>query len=327
MPDHIQKLWLSQKAKLLHENIGWEVWTDWYEARLRGDPFDPDLERARVLIDEAIWEQGPKAVNAEIARLIAARAAQAPQGERLELNPLTGRIGVIPPEVQDVAALSNACDKVSDALDDFRGSAVANRAYALNPVLRTLNRALSRYCDNARRLHDDFADAARAIAQEIEKDADLDERPVTALRDACALGAIDIRIAVREVSEFEAARRKRTARQPSPRSQTAARRLLGEIGGGLEPDLRDEMLEDVATVEGSQTRDTEIMPDSSARDAMLRSANRFAWLYRFAHLHPDRIAALATKASRAYDDVERLVTLISGAKEWWAVIEWIMRSL
>jgi hypothetical protein len=39
---------------LLAADEGWEVWTDWYEARLHGRPFDKALEEARVLIDPAL---------------------------------------------------------------------------------------------------------------------------------------------------------------------------------------------------------------------------------------------------------------------------------
>jgi len=100
-PQAVADQWRALKSHLLAADEGWEVWTDWYEARLRGDPFDPELERARVLIDEAIWKQGPKAVNAEIARLIAAHRAKAaealaqdPRGGRFEAR--DGRLALAP---------------------------------------------------------------------------------------------------------------------------------------------------------------------------------------------------------------------------------------
>lgn len=51
----------------------WEVWTDWYDARLAGDAARPPIEAlevARLKIADEIWRQGPAAVNAEIQRLI-----------------------------------------------------------------------------------------------------------------------------------------------------------------------------------------------------------------------------------------------------------------
>jgi hypothetical protein len=61
------------KAAVLAANQSWEVWTDWYEARLAGDAADPPneaLEVARATIPDEIWKQGPAVVNAEIKRLI-----------------------------------------------------------------------------------------------------------------------------------------------------------------------------------------------------------------------------------------------------------------
>lgn len=57
----------------------WEVWTRWYEARLRGVPTYPQLsaevneafEIARVLdITDEDWEAGPKVVNARIKEIV-----------------------------------------------------------------------------------------------------------------------------------------------------------------------------------------------------------------------------------------------------------------
>ncbi len=78
IPGWVQDLWASMKQRLLaREGEHWEVWTNWYDVRLDPskeipcyNPPIPELERARVLIPEDLWEQGPAAVNAEIRRLI-----------------------------------------------------------------------------------------------------------------------------------------------------------------------------------------------------------------------------------------------------------------
>ncbi len=62
--------WARLKGHLREADEDWEVWTAWYEERLYGRLFNKALEEARVLIPGEIWEQGPKVVNAEIARLI-----------------------------------------------------------------------------------------------------------------------------------------------------------------------------------------------------------------------------------------------------------------
>jgi hypothetical protein len=69
-PSRERDYWGHLERALLKENPDWKVWTDWYRARLEGRPADEVVEVARVMIAEGIWQQGPRAVNAEIARLI-----------------------------------------------------------------------------------------------------------------------------------------------------------------------------------------------------------------------------------------------------------------
>ncbi len=69
-PSWARENWGRLEQALLKENQDWKVWTDWYRARLEGRPSDEGLEVARVMIAEDIWKRGPRAVNAEIARLI-----------------------------------------------------------------------------------------------------------------------------------------------------------------------------------------------------------------------------------------------------------------
>src|SRR5580700_8831868 len=72
-PDWASTSWRQLKTALLGAGQGWEVWTDWYEARLTGDAGHPPneaLEIARATIPDEIWKQGPVVVNAAIKRLI-----------------------------------------------------------------------------------------------------------------------------------------------------------------------------------------------------------------------------------------------------------------
>ena len=62
---------------LLDVNDNWEVWTEWYEARLRGEGGIEELEVARLLLPEGVWQRGPAAVNAQIRKLIAAHPSTA----------------------------------------------------------------------------------------------------------------------------------------------------------------------------------------------------------------------------------------------------------
>ncbi|MFN3226124.1 MAG: hypothetical protein ACE360_07740 [Hyphomicrobiales bacterium] len=89
-PDLSISRWENLCKELVPLKEDWEVWTDWYDARLRGGPTHPELsaaaneriEVARVLeIDEEDWEQGPAHVNAKI-RAIIERETERDQRER-----------------------------------------------------------------------------------------------------------------------------------------------------------------------------------------------------------------------------------------------------
>jgi hypothetical protein len=63
--------WVLLRDALDQFDGHWEVWTEWYDDRLRGRlPVNLLLEIDRVTISDVTWRQGPKAVNAEIKRLI-----------------------------------------------------------------------------------------------------------------------------------------------------------------------------------------------------------------------------------------------------------------
>lgn len=70
-PTEIEVHWHKLRDHLLTANEGWEVWTDWYQDRLDGNPANEELEVTKALIPNEIWEAGPATLNAEIARLIA----------------------------------------------------------------------------------------------------------------------------------------------------------------------------------------------------------------------------------------------------------------
>ena len=99
-PDEIARHWTALKKNLLTAKDGdWRVWTDWYEARLRGAPFNEDLEYAKAVIADEIWDAGPKAANAEIRRLM---RKYAPASESLNLvDPPPQRRAVLEAEWRD----------------------------------------------------------------------------------------------------------------------------------------------------------------------------------------------------------------------------------
>lgn len=101
-----KKRWDMLRAHLLAAGEDWDVWVDWYERRLAGGAPDLSLEWRYVDIDDALWNQGPAVVNAEIKRRI-----EALNDER-RANEATA------PSADDIAALLRA-PSLRVALADF----------------------------------------------------------------------------------------------------------------------------------------------------------------------------------------------------------------
>jgi hypothetical protein len=75
LPGWVSSAWMLLKETLLASNEEWVVWSDWYEARLKGPGVDnADLEVARASIPNETWLQGPGAVNREIKNLYEERS-------------------------------------------------------------------------------------------------------------------------------------------------------------------------------------------------------------------------------------------------------------
>ena len=76
-------IWASRRWSSFKENLpaeeSWEVWTDWYEARLIGQSASRELESAMVTIADELWAKGPKQANVAIANL-----ANLPRNQKYE---------------------------------------------------------------------------------------------------------------------------------------------------------------------------------------------------------------------------------------------------
>ena len=107
MPIWVGRKWADLKDEL-PEDEGWQVWIDWYEARLVGRASNEAQEFARVTIPKQDWEQGPAHVNAIIAELIEA------QPDRL-IAAITQGLEEVD-AVRQVIDLSQHKNRIKDAL-------------------------------------------------------------------------------------------------------------------------------------------------------------------------------------------------------------------
>lgn len=72
-PPWASKEWAALKTELVSRPVGhWDVWIDWYEARLRGEPGNEDEEVARILeLTDEEWDAGPAIANKKIKHIAA----------------------------------------------------------------------------------------------------------------------------------------------------------------------------------------------------------------------------------------------------------------
>ena len=153
VPDWAFEAWAQLEQALLGVQEDWEVWTDWYEARLKAGEADQTIEIARVIIPDKIWDDGPKVVNRQIRHwfeergiwrhAIADEGDPSPiRGHRLEKLPLETAtvIGVRAAlrAIPLLAAVENVDTLQENALSVFRATAAA-WAVAKFPT-RTANR-------------------------------------------------------------------------------------------------------------------------------------------------------------------------------------------
>jgi hypothetical protein len=89
-PRWIVEFWKELKQVLIAAKEDWDVWTDWYEARLQGKAFYEETETARLRIAEKFWKQGPGIVNREIRGLTVTQISNHYREKRGVSSPLPG---------------------------------------------------------------------------------------------------------------------------------------------------------------------------------------------------------------------------------------------
>lgn len=157
VPGWADSSWESLKSTLLALDDNWRVWTDWYDARLRGadhpdsSPLIEALELKRVQIPDQDWERGPSWINSMIAELEAEYRSKVPPqrsaiievgyGEDRRLHRRSGP----PPEARDEAQqqrLRDAWAAHSEQLATLEELDPGRNAPALGQAIRHYRTAL-----------------------------------------------------------------------------------------------------------------------------------------------------------------------------------------
>ena len=130
-PVWASRRWADFRDKL-PDAEGWQVWIDWYEARLAGRKLDAALESDLLTLPGDEWAQGPAHINAVIAKLIEARsdpmlAAVARGFEDLEA-------------VRQISSidLTRHTDRIRNALPDDPNQAIGATKDMLEATMKTI---------------------------------------------------------------------------------------------------------------------------------------------------------------------------------------------
>ncbi|MGL5114522.1 MAG: hypothetical protein ACRC7C_04290, partial [Beijerinckiaceae bacterium] len=90
-PDWATQAFANFRAQLHAENLDFDVWTRWYEARLAGGPVDLDEQRIRAGMEPEWLDKGAGAYNGELKRRLRAAGvyeaeASQPHGSSLHVS-------------------------------------------------------------------------------------------------------------------------------------------------------------------------------------------------------------------------------------------------
>jgi len=158
-------LWSVGRARVAAMEPGGDFWTSWYSNALAGLPQDWTLLVQVARIPPADWDKGPEHVNAIVAQLRTGRAVQlSDNAERIEINPATGLLRLVPEDELPEDIASYARRKMSRAMDLF-GERPENQYTPLDPALRVVREALADPDNPPVELFDACSSSSRLVAR------------------------------------------------------------------------------------------------------------------------------------------------------------------
>ena len=170
-PDTVLHNWGEMKAHLLVAGEDWQVWTDWYDDRLRGAAACREVELDRVSVAEDLLLDEPAVVNRAIREKIDAHtASRFPAWQLLSVNDRTGLIGLAVAEVSDEGVYERVCDQLHDALRPLSDDRFSNLYADISSPVRLLHRTLEKRRNAPLIVHRRVVQVTRSIAEAIAKD-------------------------------------------------------------------------------------------------------------------------------------------------------------
>ncbi len=301
--------WRRIETILLAADEGWEVWTTWYDRRLRSNIWNEALEVERVISPTIPWTSGdPVKVNRAIAEIEAFHIAlRARQPETVAFNPATGLHSFVADQPEDPRSLQDVIDLVTDRIESLRGDAGGNNMFAImKPIFETLLRCFDKHGSNAQRIHDELYSAHKTVISLLQSgDLAPDAVRLTPFIDSLANGFADVRTNDEKVDKTvrgRVAHRLRAADEEEMLSlslKTEAASAATDADGGAE---LAEDLEVLRALRDDGTHPTNKAPEISAH----RTASRLPQV--------DAERSLGKLRDNAVENADRIAKIDAGAK-------------
>jgi len=170
-PDAVLHNWGEMKARLLVAGEDWQVWTDWYDDRLRGSSASREVELDRISVAEDLLLDEPAVVNRAIQEKIDAHtASRFPEWQLLSVNDRTGLIDLAVAEVSDEGVYERVCDQLHDTLRPLSDDRFSNLYADISSPVQLLHRTLEERRNVPLIVHRRVVQVTRSIGEAIAKD-------------------------------------------------------------------------------------------------------------------------------------------------------------
>jgi len=243
----LSAMWTEAKAQLQKEKVDWTFWIRWYDSVLAGKPLSCEMLFNILSISSKDWRKGAAHVNAIITEIEEAFLAKAtPLAERMEVNPETQRLRVVPERMSQKALYNSVLEAVGDGMSDLRNSPQFDNALsALKPVFETiLDRTFDKYLNSPQRVHDDFVKSRNRINRLLDVGELSPNDEVVEFADDLDKAAAHIRANMPQVKASMAALARLRMSEASENDRTAIQAGAEAVAEISEPELADEMLHD-----------------------------------------------------------------------------------
>jgi len=275
--------WQKTRKILESDAVDQSFWINWYERFLHGQPQNWEmLQEIALTVKKDDWEKGSAHVNGMIADIQAKYLRKStPLAEKVEINPLTNRLHIVPERMSQKTLYQNALEKVRDDMDYFRDGGFKNAHSALENVFtRILDRTFEKYRNSPQRVHDDFVLARNRILRLIEAGELADDDEVRDFMQVLETGALDIRGAIKAVDAAVGIRERKRWQELSDAQRVRIENANEEVAKASDPDMAEEIRTDVSDALDKELVDSDGNTDPIAIDAQHRTSSRLPRAYQ-----------------------------------------------